>query len=368
MNYKNDINNLIKSPNVQNRGKFSWLILIFPFFLLSFRSASEKFSMVNFNLDNLFNLFGVGENYINLFIATISLKFILIIFPIIMITYVELLYKKSSYKYTFRDTSLGRISRSKGFKFADVWYFFFGLLSSQFPKIGVFLTFGLANVYQPIGEWFHSIYQSIVFNPSSELIASLIFLFAILMEDLVNYLNHRIAHEVGFIWDLHEFHHSATEMTILNKDRNLFLQEVFTAPLVLPISVLSGLLINEYFTQGFAMPFIIYYLYLSLNFFSSLLGHSSLKIIYPKPLSFILMSPSLHWLHHSINPSHYNCNYGMNFAFWDRMFGTYLDESNIKDIIGFGVNGTQYNKKHPIYAFSILPFIKLIRRFRAVFV
>ena len=30
----------------------------------------------------------------------------------------------------------------------------------------------------------------------------------------------------------------------------------------------------------------------------------------------------------------------MNFAnFWDRLFGSYLDETNIKDIMGFGVKG-----------------------------
>ena len=76
------------------------------------------------------------------------------------------------------------------------------------------------------------------------------------------------------------------------------------------------------------------------------------------------MRPSLHLLHQSINPSLYN--YSMNFAFWDRLFGSYLDESNIKDIMGFGVKGTQYNKKHPLYAFSILPVIKIIMRVKMI--
>ena len=44
------------------------------------------------------------------------------------------------------------------------------------------------------------------------------------------------------------------------------------------------------------------------------------------------MSPSLHWLHHSDNSNHYDSNFGMNFCFWDKMFGTYLDETNLQDM------------------------------------
>ena len=46
------------------------------------------------------------------------------------------------------------------------------------------------------------------------------------------------------------------------------------------------------------------------------------------------MSPSLHWIHHSINPEHHDKNLGFVFPFWDKIFGTYLDESHIKNISG----------------------------------
>ena len=367
MNYDSDINTLINSPNLQERRKFAWLILILPFVIGSLRASNERFSLFKaFDVDKLLSQIGIGDSFLNLFLATITTKFILILFPMLVIIFLELSNPKSISNGLFRNTSFGRIKRSRGFRFADVWYFFFNLLIGQFPLIGTLLTFGLANIYSPIGSWFHSLYQSIVPLPSSEIIGSVIFLVAILLDDMVKYFNHRIAHEIGFIWDFHEFHHSATEMTILNKDRNILLQDIFTTPITLPISILSGLLLNEYVTQGFVIPFYIYSFYIALDFFGALVGHSSLKVIYPKPLNYIFMSPSLHWLHHSINPSHYNCNYGMNFAFWDRLFGSYLDESNIKDIMGFGVKGTQYNKKHPLYAYSILPIIKIIRRVKMI--
>ena len=96
------------------------------------------------------------------------------------------------------------------------------------------------------------------------------------------------------------------------------------------------------------------------------IGHSSTKIVYPKPLSYIFMSPALHWLHHSDNPNHHDCNFSMHFCFWDKIFGTYLGEENLKDITSFGVGETQYNKYNPFYSNLILPFIKLSYRIRKI--
>ena len=47
------------------------------------------------------------------------------------------------------------------------------------------------------------------------------------------------------------------------------------------------------------------------------------------------------------------------FPFWDKIFGTYLDESHLKDITGFGVEGTKYNNFHPLYSYFVLPILKI---------
>ena len=109
------------------------------------------------------------------------------------------------------------------------------------------------------------------------------------------------------------------------------------------------------------MPILIYILFLSLSIIFNSIGHSSLLLIYPKPINYILMSPSLHWLHHSDNPKHFSCNLGNTFTFWDKLFGSYLDEENLRDIKGYGVKNTDYNKYHPIYASIFLPIIKFKR-------
>ena len=83
-------------------------------------------------------------------------------------------------------------------------------------------------------------------------------------------------------------------MTILSKLRESPIDDIFTKPLLLPITVLSALLINENLSQGFSLPFYIYLFFNTIFIGTDFIAHSSLKIIYPKPLSYILLaSPSL---------------------------------------------------------------------------
>ena len=223
----------------------------------------------------------------------------------------------------------------------------------------------VSSINNGLGQIFDKFYKTHIPFDSSEFLSIFILLFAVLLGDLCTYIQHRIQHKFGFLWDLHEFHHSATEMTMLSKNRGTPLETFLTDPLLIPFSVLSGLLVNEFMIQGYVIPFYMMSFYTALTSFNLFLGHSSLKVIYPKPFSYIFMSPALHWLHHSSNPKHYDCNFGQYFCFWDRIFNSYLDESNLNDIKGFGVPGTEYNKFHPLYSAILLPPIKLIKRFKS---
>ena len=71
------------------------------------------------------------------------------------------------------------------------------------------------------------------------------------------------------------------------------------------------------------------------------------------------MSPSLHLLHHSNNPEHYECNFSMVFPFWDTLFGTYIGEDRVNEITGFGIVNSEYNQRHPLYSYFIIPIKRL---------
>ena len=100
MNYESDINSLINSPNLQERRKFAWLILVLPFVIGALRASNERFSLFNaFNVNKLLSQVGISDSFLNLFLATIAMKFILIFFPMIGIIFLELSNPKSISKF-----------------------------------------------------------------------------------------------------------------------------------------------------------------------------------------------------------------------------------------------------------------------------
>ena len=140
---------------------------------------------------------------------------------------------------------------------------------------------------------------------------------AILMNDFQGFLAHYINHKIPLLWKFHEFHHSATEMTILSRYRISHF-ELFANILTLPIRAFSGFAIASFLSQADFIPLLIMISYNALSFFIASIGHSSYRWIFPRFLSWAIFSPSLHWLHHSTNPDHFDKNFGSVFVFWDR--------------------------------------------------
>ena len=348
----------VKRKNlIKNQNKISWSLLILPFLFWAFYKSSlylgDSKLNINESASNLSSSFGIFSPLFPFF-----LKCFFFFLPVFALVIFELT------RVDFKDSSIGRISRSKGFKYADIYYYFMHLLGVQFPVIISIVTLNIAFSYQGISNWLNSLIEPLLGGNTSQFALSIYLIIAILLQDFKSYAVHYICHKNPFFWDLHEFHHSPTEMTILSQQRDNHLIGAFLNPLFLPIMVLAPLLVNLSLSKGYIIPVVIYTIDLFIVLLGSLFGHSSVKLIFPKFLSYIYMSPALHWIHHSINPEHYDKNLGMKFPFWDKMFGTYLDESHLKDIKGYGVENTEYNRYNPFYTYYLLPWKKIFRRIR----
>ena len=346
---------------VANKNKFFWSILFCVFLLISLYNHKILETYLNFDFSSLKGSDNSENSYsLNGFIILALSKLLYLFAPILGVSLFEIFYiRKKETKYT---SSLARLTSSKGYPFADVWYYSFDTLGDEIPFIVTFLTLGLSSFNSGISEWFDQIYINLLPASLTVYSSSIFMIIGLLVSDLAAYWVHRFQHRIGFLWDLHEFHHSATEMTILNKRRSTPLLGVITAPVFLPFTVLTALLINLSISQGHILPLIIYVSYTSLEIFCNVLGHSSLSVTLPKPVSFFFMSPCLHWIHHSQNAEHYDKNFGQRFTFWDKLFGTYLGEDHVKEILGFGVLKSDYNKFNPFYTYTIIPVLKLIKR------
>jgi len=177
-------------------------------------------------------------------------------------------------------------------------------------------------VYRHLTAWF---------GPHPQVPAALWLWFGLLMAllmvaDFSTFLIHYCEHKLGPLWDLHKVHHSSTWLTPLtNKRLHPFEVVLDVCGNALLIGAVSG---GASYALGLPpydssiMGLDIYFL---ANFFGFYhLRHSHIDMAYPAWLERWLLSPAQHQLHHSREPQHWDHNFGLCLAVWDRVAGTLL--------------------------------------------
>ncbi len=149
------------------------------------------------------------------------------------------------------------------------------------------------------------------------------FIIVFLLADLKHYLWHRFMH-INPFWELHKYHHSATELNLITAFRGHFLEKgvgtIFDGIL---FSIL-GTPIVQFNTLQIGKQFYDQLIHSDINWSLGWVGRH------------ILISPKTHKIHHSSQPEFYDKNFGTFFVFWDKIFGTYI---NTDKKITIGVNG-----------------------------
>ena len=335
------------------------ICLLFAPFLVNAIRASLRYLDADSLLTS--NSISIGISQWLFYEESIVLKAFLYISPIIAITIVELCSRAHLGRAkNINMTSIGRISMSTGHAFADIWYFAIFLIGRLLP-VSVFLTLGAGYFVAKYSSSIDSLLNTTVSDSHQISLLSSTFLvvIAVLVTDFTHYWRHRLEHQFNFLWQFHEFHHSATEMTILSNHRNTPIAGLFTFPVTTASQVFCSFLIAKSLTANHSLPVVLYIIYGIISQSFRYLSHSSLYFVFNETLSKVFMSPSLHWIHHSSNPRHFNSNFSMVFVFWDKLFGTYKGSEELSNIYGFGIAGSKYNKISPIDAACVEPIRRL---------
>lgn len=156
--------------------------------------------------------------------------------------------------------------------------------------------------------------------------------------DFASYWTHRAMHIQKWLWRIHSVHHSAEVLTPLTTYRQHPFEFFFLNGCRSLAAGLGLLLLRAFFPDGapawtvggIGAGFFIY-------MFTVNLHHSMVPFRYWKRLRKILISPHIHHLHHSSNAKHVGFNYGVVFAFWDNLFGTYFDYEPGFGELSFGI-------------------------------
>jgi len=94
------------------------------------------------------------------------------------------------------------------------------------------------------------------------------------------------------------------------------------------------------------------------------LRHSHIPIRYPLVIERIFISPAQHQLHHSRDPQHFDCNFGVVLAIWDRLIGSF--HPSIDKEISFGLTTADANYTKSIWSMYWMPFVNLFSRFSRI--
>jgi sterol desaturase/sphingolipid hydroxylase (fatty acid hydroxylase superfamily) len=144
----------------------------------------------------------------------------------------------------------------------------------------------------------------------------------LLLLDLIGaYLVHLIEHKTKFLWRFHLIHHTDTWIDTTTANRHhpgeSVLRFIFTTLGVLIVGT----------------PMWMVFLYQSLSLVATQFNHANIAL--PKKidtvLSYFIVSPDMHKVHHHYKLPYTDSNYGNIFSVWDRLFGTYrsLDKEDI---------------------------------------
>ncbi len=134
----------------------------------------------------------------------------------------------------------------------------------------------------------------------------------LLILDCWIYWWHRANHEIPVLWRFHEVHH-LDEFLDASSALRFHFGEVFLSSLV-RASVI--------FLLGVPLTSVI--VFETLLALSAIFHHSNARVPawLEKPLSWVIVTPSIHWVHHHAIRRDTDSNYSAFLSIWDRLFGS----------------------------------------------
>jgi sterol desaturase/sphingolipid hydroxylase (fatty acid hydroxylase superfamily) len=223
-------------------------------------------------------------------------------------------------------------------------------------------TFVTAMGYATNGaiSWIFGIDGTLIDGPAGPVTIVIFTATMLLAYDISYYLYHVAQHRYPFLWELHKVHHSAAVMVGITKDRVHPLDDLMNRIWdgVIPgvcFGIWSVIALNPVEIAIFGLNVYVLRNILMMDF----VRHTHLKISFG-PLNNIILCPHWHQVHHSVDPRHYDKNFGLLFSFWDRLFGTHFIPDPNEDL-KFGIMDRDAKDYQSLAGLYILPLKKMWR-------
>jgi len=133
--------------------------------------------------------------------------------------------------------------------------------------------------------------------------------------DLLYYWWHRISHVSNVMWAVHGVHHQSEDFNLAVALRQ---------PILEPIT----LMVFFWVLAVLGVPPLVFVISFGANLFYQFWIHTELVDRLPRPLEWVLNTPSHHRVHHGVDEVYLDRNYGGVLVVWDRLFGTFQAEEH----------------------------------------
>jgi len=136
---------------------------------------------------------------------------------------------------------------------------------------------------------------------------------SVVLLDLAIYLQHVLFHAVPALWRLHRMHHADLEF------------DVTTGLRFHPLEILVSMGIKLATVAALGPPAVAVLIFEVLLNATSMFNHGNVRIPagLDRVLRWVVVTPDMHRVHHSVVRNETNSNFGFNLPWWDRLLGTY---------------------------------------------
>jgi sterol desaturase/sphingolipid hydroxylase (fatty acid hydroxylase superfamily) len=169
----------------------------------------------------------------------------------------------------------------------------------------------------------------------------------VILLDFVIYLQHVMFHFVPVFWRLHRVHHADLDFDFTTGGR------------FHPIEILLSMGIKMAAVATTGAPPLAFLLFEVLLNAVSMFNHGNVSLppAVDGVLRFLVVTPDMHRVHHSVVPRETNSNFGFNLPWWDRILGTYRDQPAAgHDGMTIGLAQFQEEKRQTLPWMLVLPF------------
>jgi sterol desaturase/sphingolipid hydroxylase (fatty acid hydroxylase superfamily) len=141
----------------------------------------------------------------------------------------------------------------------------------------------------------------------------------VVLLDLAIYFQHVMFHAVPTLWRLHRVHHADLEF------------DVTTGTRFHPVEILISTAIKCAAVAASGAPAISVLAFEVLLNATAMFNHANASVPerIERCLRWLIVTPDVHRVHHSVQYEESSSNFGFNLPWWDRLFGTYRAQPNM---------------------------------------